>query len=1011
MAKGGRRAKARVDGLFEATDYRHGAKRKNIPPAKIGGEGEIPRQRKVKYAYSPHLDPVLRYDPDGRTDAVQAVVEKACRCEKLTPAEEETLRAIGANWEQPWLEWAGKQEEHRRQYCSVDPVALHIHERISTQAIIRSALRKESQRALFADPEQAYSEAVQFYKHDVDWANRLILGDSLEVMSSLAHRENLVGQVQMVFMDPPYGIEFKSNFQPLIGKREVRDKDEDLPREAEVVKAFRDTWTLGTSSYLSYLRDRLAAARELLAPSGSIFVQIGAQNLHLVRNVLDEVFKRKNALRVIPFKKSGAQTTDILPSNFDFLLWYARDRQHLKARPVLVPKEETGAMLGQDILVERRTGQIVRGVFTGFQNLDEGSLALTHRQASSPGASSGDQSFEFAGRRLLPPEGRHWSVSPADLARAAKAEWLFLIGKSLRVKDYISPLSRSPLGNVWTDTSRSGFAAPLRYVVETPVKVIERCVLMTTDPGDLVLDPTCGSGNTACVAEEWGRRWITIDASRVSIAIARQSILVGQYPHYRTKAGPVQGSAAENPGSGFVYVKVPHTTLKSIARNVSLESICSRHDQELAASLRTVNAILSSVGQSVRSKLRAKLTAKGVGEGKRAISEADRRRWLLPPENRDPELGWSVDPAFAGWYAWEVPYDIDPDWPTSLQDAVTSYRKAWRTKMDEVMACVEASAEKEELVDEPERVKGVVRVSGPFTVEGVIPGEVSLSSEGGSSSALSDALSEEGAPEDDNTQAYLKGMLDAIRGDGVVFPGNKVRGFSRVEPLSGSAGFEGIHAEGAWEGEDDLSVAIAFGPQYGPVTAAQVEEWIRSSRRYRHLVVAGFSFAPEASAVIEESRHPKLQIHMAHIRPDMNPAMRGLLKETPRSQLFTVFGLPAVKVHPHEGGKFTVELEGVDIYDPVTNTIHSTRAKKVATWFLDSDFDGRCFCVCQAFFPDRDAWEKIANALGRAGDPEVFEAFDGTVSLPFKPGKFRRVAVKVIDPRGNEVMSIRRLEE
>jgi adenine-specific DNA-methyltransferase len=294
-------------------DYRHESeKRKNNPPAKIAAEGFVPLVPKAEYAFSPRRPPQLRFDPHGAPDQLPELIDKATR-EPLTQEEARILAEALRNHE-PWLEWAGKREQKS---FTVDPVALHIHERVSAQAILKIAAREDVNRSLFADPEQEYNEAVQFYRHEIDWTNRLILGDSLQVMSSLAHREDLAGKVQMIYMDPPYGIKFASNFQPEIGNREVKDKESDLTREAEMVKAYRDTWRLGIHSYLSYLRERLVVARELLAETGSIFVQISDENLHRVRSLLDEVFGSVNFCSVISFQKTGSMAANLLPSTVD----------------------------------------------------------------------------------------------------------------------------------------------------------------------------------------------------------------------------------------------------------------------------------------------------------------------------------------------------------------------------------------------------------------------------------------------------------------------------------------------------------------------------------------------------------------------------------------------------------------------------------------------------------------------------------------------------------------------
>lgn len=505
---------------------------------------------------------------------------------------------------------------------------------------------------------------------------------------------------------------------------------------------------------------------------------------------------------------------------------------------------------------------------------------------------------------------------------------------------------------------------------------------MTTDPGDLVLDPTCGSGTTAYVSEQWGRRWITIDTSRVAIALARQRLLTAKFDFYELE------DADRGPAGNFKYKTVPHITLKSIAQNQSLDPIFQRWEPILAEKLVRLNQALAQVSAETRMKLKHKLVMKEKSKGKSSITDADRRRWDLPLTE-------------TGWKEWQVPFDTDPDWPAALQAALTDYRKAWREKMDEVNAAIAANAAQETLVDQPKVVPAVLRVSGPFTVEGVQPVEQSLDIDspiGGEPEEL------ETFPEYEpsNAEAYLEKMIRLIRQDGVRFPDNKVQRFTRLDPMQNSL----LHAEGEWGDETPQRVGVTFGPQYGPVTAKQVEECIREAfrRGFDDLVFAGFSFDGAAQAIIQEDDTPKLRCHLAHIRPDVN--MGDLLKDTPSSQLFTVFGLPRVELIAQEGDEYIVEMQGVDIYDPVNNTIQSTRADKVAAWFLDSDYDGKTFCITQAFFPDGTAWEKIARALKTQVDPERFAAFSGTKSLSFAVGKHQRIAVKVIDPRGNEVIRV-----
>jgi adenine-specific DNA-methyltransferase len=1014
MATRKRRGNSAGSGLTApVADYRHPeATRKNNPPAKIAAEGHVPLLPKAEYSYSPRLPPVLRFDPTGSADELPELLAEATR-RPLNEAEAWALAEALRKYE-PWLEWAGKREAKS---FAVDPVALHIHERVSAQAILKVATREDVNRSLFADPEQEYNEAVQFYKHDVDWSNRLILGDSLQVMSSLARREDLAGKVQMIYIDPPYGIKFSSNFQAEIGRRDIRDKESDLTREPETIRAYRDTWRLGTHSYLSYLRDRLVVAKELMADSGSIFVQIDDTKAHHVRNLLDEVFGPRNYIATINYTKTSGQTSRFLPVTTDYLLWYCKDSEKVRYRPVFRLKAVGGEGSKMYQFIESQNGQYRR--LSRDENANNAELPVDARvfrlgdvTSQRQGRPSGPGSamhflVELWGSQFVPPGDRGWSTTRDGMTRLSGADRLVAQGNRLAYKRYLDDFPAFEVDNAWSDTAG---ASDRVYVVQTNSAVIERCLLMTTDPGDLVLDPTCGSGTSAYVAEQWGRRWITIDTSRVAIAIARQRLLTAKYEYYKLK------DESKGVAGGLRYKTVPHITLKSIAQNTNLDPIFAKHEPILDARLAEANRALEQVTEKLRQELRMKLALKQKQEGKKAITDADRRRWELPEKGK-------------GWQHWEVPFDTDPDWPEALKQAVEAYRAAWRAKMDEVNACIAANADQEELVDQPEVDRKITRVSGPFTVEAVQPPEMSLG----------DAMEVDtgqfaGEPEElegtflvrevqmgeppQNIEAYLSKMIDLLRMDGVRFPDNKQRKFTRLDAIFAEGRSGGIHAEGRWvnEGETDedpqgpATVGVVFGPQYGPITAKMVEEVIRpAARRYEDLVFAGFSFDGPAQAAIEEG-HPRLRIHIAHIRPDVNPGMNGLLKEQPGSQLFTVFGQPRTRIEgPDKDGMYRIEMQGVDIYDPVTNSIVDTGAAKVAAWFVDGDYDGRTFCITQAFFPDRTAWEKLSKALNGVVDPERFEALSGTVSLPFTAGRHKCAAVKVIDPRGNEVMRVHTL--
>jgi adenine-specific DNA-methyltransferase len=734
------------------------------------------------------------------------------------------------------------------------------------------------------------------------------------------------------------------------------------------------------------------------------------------------VFGYQNFLGLITFVTTGGQSAELLGNVFDFLLWYGRDAARVKYHRLFIEKElrEGGGWAHSRVEFEDGKRENI-GVEEVRRLISEGQKVRPYSQdglASQGATASGSEPFVFQGRSFHLPSNSHWKTTLAGMRRLAQSDRVEASENSIRYVRFLDDFPVQPLTNVWDDTNRPGYIDAKRYVVQTSTKVVERCLLMTTDPGDLILDATCGSGTTAYVAEQWGRRWITIDTSRVALALARQRLLTATFPFYKVKEVAIETEIPHdtgqsrrhppvdqsmNPAQGFIYKTVSHITLKSIAQNVALDLIFAKHQPILDEKLATLNAALKMVTSDLRQQLVAKLREKERHEGKKAITNADRRRWLLPKE---------------GWREWEVPFDVDEDCTPELKIALTAYRAAWRAKMDEVNACIAASAEQEELVDQPALDKDIVRVSGPFTVEAVMPAEESLDGEspiGGTPEELETFGSDDSGAEplhslpneSANAEAYLDKMLRLLRVDGVRFPNNKVIHFTRLEPRGGDY----LHAEGEWQTEDGQThtVAVSFGPQFGAVTSKQVEECLRVAYRrgYDDLVFAGFSFDDAAQAAIqanEEDSYARVRAHMAHIRPDVN--MGDLLKETPSSQIFTVFGRPRTELRPTEGDLFVIDMQGVDIYNPVDNTILPTNADKVAAWFIDTDYDGRTFCITQAFFPDKKAWDKLARALKGVIDEEQFAALAGTLSLPFPVGPHKRAAVKVIDPRGNEVMRV-----
>ncbi|HRF81999.1 MAG TPA: site-specific DNA-methyltransferase, partial [Flavobacteriales bacterium] len=567
--------------------YRHDQKRKNNPDVGVVTPETDPEQPRTTWAWDPHIDPALQFDV-GRAQ-IERLIDDA-----LASGDESVMRQALEELKrlsEPYLNWTGKAE---RTSFEVDTVSLHVHERIdpaSLLAVVKKRLKKEKGehggtgdmfRAWFEEP-LPYREAIEFYRHDRGWANRLVAGDSLLVMNSLLQKEGMAGQVQMIYIDPPYGIKYGSNFQPFVNKRDVKDrKDEDLTQEPEMIKAFRDTWELGIHSYLSYLRDRLLVAKELLTESGSCFVQISDENLHLVRNVMDEVFGSENCLNIIPFVKTSGITTKYLASNVDFLVWYGKDREHTKYRTLYQPKSAEEGTADNYSWLELADG--TRRGMNADEKRDRSRIPETAKIYKPDNITSqGNPAFDFVHQGKTYKQA--WKTNPAGMDKLAKANRLHVAANSLQYVRYITDFPCIPITQLWTDTGTGSFTDEKRYVVQTGVKVLQRCMLMCTDPGDLVLDPTCGSGTTAAVAEQWGRRWITVDTSRIALNIAKTRLMTSTFPYYHlysdvqvrseVKEGKIKKTITEKPEAeregdlrqGFVYEEVPHITLKSLAND------------------------------------------------------------------------------------------------------------------------------------------------------------------------------------------------------------------------------------------------------------------------------------------------------------------------------------------------------------------------------------------------------------------------------------------------------------
>jgi len=811
----------------------------------------------------------------------------------------------------PQLVWKGKDEQDRED-LAVAVVPIYIQEKIHPQAIIEALPRieraEDNQPNLFADFNGGptdFAQKIDFYHHEQNWANRLILGDSLLVITSLAEKEALKGKVQTIYFDPPYGVKFGSNWQVSTRKREVKDgRAEDATRQPEQVRAFRDTWKLGIHSYLAYLRDRLLVARDLLTETGSVFVQIGDENVHLVRCVLDEVFGSENFASQITVRKTGGLGSSGLTTISDFLLWYAKDAERLKYRPIFVAKEDSGTSDQYSYYANLKTGH--------FASLRKGEKLPPDARPFQPtalhtmyaGVKSCLYEFEVDGKRFKLPPNRQWSTTLPNMMRLHTAGRLFTEGNTPRLIRYLDDFPVTELNNLWADTMGSDDKL---YIVQTSSRVIERCILMTTDPGDLVLDPTCGSGTTAYVAEQWGRRWITCDTSRVALALARTRLMAARYDYYLLADSP-EGikKEAELTGKippdyktehdirrGFVYRRVPHVTLRSIANN--------------------------------------------------------------------PEI----------------------------KEGMT---------LQQIDAAIARSAESETLYDQPYEDSKRVRVCGPFSVESLSPHRVL-------STADEDQDSTTTEQEARKQQDFAAMILDNLKKAGVQNTRKDERlMFNRLDPYAGTW----LQAAGEFTDANGKTrrVAVSLGPEHGTVGPQQVKEAAKEAVLgvgFDMLIVCGFAFDPHVAE--EAKRYGKLTVLPAKMNPDL--AMGDeLLKKTGAGNLFMVFGEPDVEIKK-KNGQIVAEIKGVDVYDPTTGQIRSASTDDIACWFIDTNYNGESFFVRHAYFTGADdPYDKLKRALRAEIDEAAWSSLYSTVSRPFDKPESGKIAVKVINHYGDEVLKV-----
>lgn len=865
----------------------------------------------------------------------------------------------------PQLVWAGKAEHTS---FEVPTVSLHVHERIDPRTIIEAVRKQNSQPqpvqlGLFeTERTEPLRTAVEFYRHAHGWSNRLVAGDSLLVMNSLLEKEGLAGKVQMIYIDPPYGIKYGSNFQPFVNKRDVKDgKDEDLTAEPEQIRAFRDTWELGIHSYLTYLRDRLLLARELLHESGSIFVQISDENVHHVRELMDEVFDRKNFIRVLAYTTQAAKKASLYIGNiFDFILWYGRDITRTKYRQLYKDKE-LGEGIKQYSWVLTPSGekqQLTNEEISNLDTMSERSRLFRLSDICSQGSSGGEQTFEIRGEVYHPRQGTHWSTNIHGLKVLALADRIIVRGSFPQFIRFLDDYPVTPLSNVWHDL---GGPPTKVYAVQTSEKVIERCLLMTTDPGDLVFDPTCGSGTTAYVAEQWGRRWITCDTSRVALTLAKQRLMTAVFDYYEL-AHPEEGV-----GSGFKYKTVPHVTLKSIANNPEIDGIHERWQKRLEPIRAQLNGLLKQ-----------------------------------------------------SWEEWQIPREADVAWPDEAKRLRDEWWQLRRKRQEEIDAAIARHADQETLYDQPFVDRKKVRVTGPFTVEAVPAPAVKSVDEILEPAPQPADVSIARSGETLRQAEWRDELLRAgIRGKA----GQYIR-FSRLEPLPGcrwlhADGETRPSSEGADSVRDEapaynpMRVVVSFGPEHAPLEQRQVEHAWEEARtlvpKPKLLVFAAFQFDPEAAKDIDEMKPELAGMQFLKVQMNADLLTDDLKKKRASNESFWLIGQPDVEVRKEKDGKYVVEVHGFDYYNTKTGGIESGGADKIAVWMLDTDYDGRSLYPRQVFFPmagENEGWAKLARNLKAEIDQERIEAYRGTVSLPFEPGEHKRIAIKIVDDRGIESLKV-----
>ena len=924
-------------------------------------------------AKTPKSVETITHEGDTRTNIPTAEYENLMRDEDKKPIELKYPRNPDLD---PQLVWRGKDDQDWSDLVVTAP-PLYIQEKINPKHIIDDLMRQSKKRSddkaqeeapdLFADMfdgELDPEAKTEFYAHDQNWTNRMILGDSLQVMASLAEREGLRGKVQCIYFDPPYGIKFGSNWQVSTRSRDVKDgKADQISREPEMVKAFRDTWSDGIHSYMTYIRDRLTIARDLLNESGSIFVQIGDENVHRVRALLDEVFGEENFISQIQFRTAWTRQSNTLDNLFDSIVWYSKDKSNLKFRRLF--QKTNGENETRYDWVENNLGNFN---LKTKSSISPNSRLYFLRDLTSQGESEkGRFKLNFQKNDFFPRSGRSWSTRADGLERLQKSNRLQIKGKNIFYRYFAEDFPIKKFGNVWDDTAKAGFLKQEQnvYVVQTATSVIQRCILMTTDPGDLVLDPTCGSGTTAYVSESWGRRWITVDTSRVALAIARTRLSSASFSSFilfnSVQGCKLRGVLPESENqtgkirNGFVYEQAPHVKLSSIANNTEIDVIYDNYQETLEPLRQRLNSVLNQ-----------------------------------------------------NWEEWEIPREADTGWPDGAKAAHAKWWEARIARQKEIDDSIARNAETEYLYDRPYVDNSKVRVAGPFTVESLSPHKVIAVDDDGEFLDNADAADGLRAAPDrsDDEIDFGQVILEHLRTAGVQQAHKEDRiKFTSINPFPGKfISGDGRYVESDSEDAPQKRAAIFIGPEYGTLGRADIVAAAREARdlQFDVLVCCAFNYDAHSSEIDKLADLPILK---ARMNPDLH--MADELKNTGAGNLFVVFGEPDIEFIDAEDGKMQVKINGVDVFHPSKGEVVSGDRDSIAAWFIDTDYNEESFFVRHAYFLGaNDPYKQLKSALKAAIDEEAWESLYRDISRPFPKPETGRIAVKVINHLGDEVMKV-----